>query len=94
MLRSLEIQNFKGIKQAKIDELAQVNILVGRNNSGKSTLLDVLLLMRCPWVRIDYLNVDGFQQIHERRVRRERVNPRLALRLMWAMMTTNISAAQ
>ena len=46
MLRSLEIQNFKGIKQGKLEDLAQVNILVGRNNSGKSTILDALVMMR------------------------------------------------
>jgi len=74
MLRSLEIQNFKGIKQGKIEDLAQVNILVGRNNSGKSTILDALVLLRCGLVGMDYLNIDGLDQIIKRRVDRGQVD--------------------
>ncbi|MBP63021.1 MAG: hypothetical protein CMJ62_15985 [Planctomycetaceae bacterium] len=68
MLRSLEIQNFKGIKQGKIDDLAQVNILVGRNNSGKSTILDALVLLRSAIVGTDFLDRIGIEQIIRRRV--------------------------
>jgi len=68
MLRSLEIQNFKGIKQGKIDDLTQVNILVGRNNSGKSTVLDALVMLRCTMARLDYLGQDGILHVVTRRV--------------------------
>ena len=68
MLRSLEIQNFKGIKQGKIDDLAQVNILVGRNNSGKSTILDALVMLRSAIVGTDFLDRIGVEQIIRRRV--------------------------
>lgn len=74
MLRSLEIQNFKGIKEGKVDELAQVNILVGRNNSGKSTILDALVLLRSALISQDYLDLRGPQQILERRVSRGQGN--------------------
>jgi AAA15 family ATPase/GTPase len=70
MLRSLEIQNFKGIKQGKLEDLAQVNVLVGRNNSGKSTILDALIMLRCAVVGRDYLGIDGLEQIIRRRVDR------------------------
>ncbi|AGJ62333.1 AAA family ATPase [Saccharolobus islandicus] len=40
MINGLEIQNFRGIKYCKLEDLSQVNILVGRNNSGKSTILE------------------------------------------------------
>jgi AAA15 family ATPase/GTPase len=68
MLRSLEIQNFKGIKQGKIENLAQVNILVGRNNSGKSTILDALVLLRCAFVVKDFAGDDGLDQATRRAV--------------------------
>lgn len=68
MLTSLEIQNFMGIKQGKLDDLAQVNILVGRNNSGKSTILDALVMLRCAVVGRDYLDRLGIEQILRRRV--------------------------
>jgi hypothetical protein len=70
MLRSLEIQNFKGIKQGKLEDLAQVNVLVGRNNSGKSTILDALIMLRCAVAARDYFNNAGIDQIIKRRVDR------------------------
>ena len=74
MLSSLEIKNFKGIKSGTISDLAQVNILVGRNNSGKSTILDALLLMRCAFAKTDYLHQDGVQQVLKRKIPREQSN--------------------
>ena len=70
MLSSLEINNFKGIKSGTISDLAQVNVLVGRNNSGKSTILDALLLMRCAFAATDYLGNNGIEQIVKRKVDR------------------------
>jgi len=40
MLKSIEIINFRGIKKCVIKDLALINIFVGENNSGKSTILD------------------------------------------------------
>jgi hypothetical protein len=74
MLRSLEIQNFKGIKRGKLDDLAQVNILVGRNNSGKSTVLDALIMMRSAIVSDDYLSARGVDQIIRRHIGASRGN--------------------
>ena len=44
MIRSIEISNFRGIRQGRLDDLAPLTILVGANGSGKSTILDALLL--------------------------------------------------
>ena len=74
MLSSLEIGNFKGIKSGKIGDLAQVNILVGRNNSGKSTVLDALLLMRCAFAVTDHIGQDGQEQVLVRRIDRRTGN--------------------
>ena len=70
MLSSLEINNFKGIKTGAISDLAQVNVLVGRNNSGKSTVLDALLLMRCAFAVTDYMGHSGLDQLIKRRIER------------------------
>ncbi|PKB63551.1 MAG: hypothetical protein BZY80_06635 [SAR202 cluster bacterium Io17-Chloro-G2] len=86
MLRSLEIQNFKGIKQGKIDDLTQVNILVGRNNSGKSTILDALVLFRCALAGRDYLETDGVEQVIKRRVQRERAD----FEELWFRLDTDV----
>jgi len=46
MIARIKIENFKGIKYCEISDLGKVNVFVGRNNSGKSSILDALCLMR------------------------------------------------
>lgn len=43
-LDSLEIHNFRGFQHLQIEKLGRVNLIVGRNNIGKSSLLDALEL--------------------------------------------------
>ena len=45
MIDSVEINNFRGIRHCKIDNLAQVNLFFGKNNCGKSSLLESLFLV-------------------------------------------------
>lgn len=45
MIDSLEIHNFRGIRKCKIDGLSQVNLFFGKNNCGKSSLLEGLFLV-------------------------------------------------
>jgi AAA15 family ATPase/GTPase len=42
MLDSLYIQNFKCLKNLKIQPLGRVNLLIGQNNVGKSTILEAI----------------------------------------------------
>ena len=48
MIRSLEIENFRGIQSGKLENLTPLTILVGPNSSGKSTVLDALFLSASP----------------------------------------------
>ncbi|VVB85322.1 AAA ATPase domain protein [uncultured archaeon] len=43
-IRSAEIDNFRGIKECKIDDLSLVNLFIGINNSRKSTILDAIYI--------------------------------------------------
>lgn len=43
--KNIEIKNFRGIDHLKIDDFSRVNILLGQNSSGKSSVLECLLLM-------------------------------------------------
>lgn len=45
MLESLEIKNFRILNNFNIEKLARINLFAGRNNSGKTTLLEALFLM-------------------------------------------------
>ena len=41
---SIHIEGYRGLKQLKIPQLASVNLIVGKNSVGKSTLLEALAL--------------------------------------------------
>ena len=42
MLNSLEIKNFRILEDFKVSKLGSVNLIVGKNNLGKSTVLEAL----------------------------------------------------
>jgi predicted GTPase len=44
LLDSLEIRNFRLFRHLVLPELGAVNLIVGKNNSGKSCLLEALYL--------------------------------------------------
>lgn len=43
--KNIEIKNYRGVDHLKIDGFSRVNILLGQNSSGKSSVLECLLLM-------------------------------------------------
>lgn len=45
MIDSVEINNFRGIHNCKIEKLSHVNLFFGKNNCGKSSLLEALFLV-------------------------------------------------
>lgn len=42
MLESLEIKNYRNLKHLQIEELGRVNLITGKNNTGKSSLLEAI----------------------------------------------------
>lgn len=44
MLKSLYIRNYRNLKDFKLDTVDQVNLITGKNNTGKSTLLEAILI--------------------------------------------------
>jgi len=49
VLTSLEIKNFRTFKHLRIERLGRVNLVVGKNNVGKTTLLEALRLYGAYW---------------------------------------------
>ena len=45
MIDSIEINNFRGIHHGRIDGLSRVNLFFGKNNCGKSSLLESIFLV-------------------------------------------------
>jgi len=48
MLSELQVENFRSIRNLRLDQFGQVNILGGRNGSGKSTVLEAVELFLAP----------------------------------------------
>jgi len=54
-LPSLQVQGFRGFQDLRIEKLGRVNLIVGKNNIGKSSLLEAIQLYaatdipRCLW---------------------------------------------
>lgn len=42
IIENIHIETFRGIKELKLEDLAQINILTGKNNSGKTSVLEML----------------------------------------------------
>ena len=74
MLKALRIENFRGIKKGVLEDLAQINLLAGQNNSGKSTILESLILARTPFKQEDLLG-RKLSYLQERRVGRYQERP-------------------
>lgn len=53
-LNSLVIENFRGIQMGAIQDLAAVNILVGKNNSGKTTVLEAISRLMLRAFKLDH----------------------------------------
>ncbi len=48
MITSFEVSNFRGIREGKVEALSRLTILVGRNGSGKSSLLEASSIAASP----------------------------------------------
>lgn len=66
MFKSLHIARFRGIKEGEVPDLRQVSLFVGPNNSGKSTILDALLLANSVYRHNDPLGRSSFEILAER----------------------------
>ena len=62
MFTNLRVKNHKALKQSDLIELGSINIICGRNNSGKSTLLEGIASEsnRCPGRVFSKEDVDNF----------------------------------
>lgn len=45
VINSIEINNFRGIKQLTVSDFSKINLIVGDNNSGKTTFLEAIQLL-------------------------------------------------
>ncbi len=48
MLKNMEIRKFRAFKSLFVDDLSRINLFVGRNNSGKTTILEAAEILLSP----------------------------------------------
>ena len=63
-LNNIEIKHFRGIDHLKIEDFSRVNVLVGQNNSGKTSVLEAIALL------MGMSNPDNPQAINAMRARK------------------------
>jgi len=64
MIKKLKLHNFRGIKNGEI-ELDNLTILLGSNNSGKTTILEALFLAPNPLRDVPYSPSTAVTVLHE-----------------------------
>ena len=65
MFHSLSIENFRGISKLALDQLGRVNVLVGDNGIGKSTILDALFAIIDPNDPELFLRTNLFRRVQQ-----------------------------
>ncbi len=77
-LQWLEIQNFRGIEYGKIEDFTNLNVFIGKNNTGKSTILEGIYLnilceysegIRCWNYSLDFFRKEPFEVLKNKRKR-------------------------
>lgn len=56
MLRSLHIKNFRLFRDLKIEHLNRVNLIAGKNNTGKTALLEALYLLFADFIGYNFFS--------------------------------------
>jgi len=67
MYTKLSFTNFRGFKSLELDGLKRVNLIVGKNNAGKTSLLEGILLLGTPDLLVEQAEIpDPFRVATER----------------------------
>lgn len=87
MLKNLRIRNYRAIAELRIDELRRINLISGRNNSGKTTLLEALLILSSghPEITLHTAIIRG--------MRSERLPPAAIPSIYWRQMFSSLDFA-
>jgi AAA15 family ATPase/GTPase len=60
MIKDLKIKNFKCFKEFEIDNFKQVNLITGKNNSGKTSLLEAIAFLLEPFFIFLFIKTETF----------------------------------
>lgn len=75
MFQKIDIKAYRGLKDITLDKLSTVNIIVGENNTGKTSVLEVIQLFKDQNVQANIINVAKRRQSNVGLVRRNSLSP-------------------
>ena len=62
-IKSLTIENFRGISHISVENMKQINLIVGKNNASKTTILEALFLLIGAGNPELILRIDSFRSL-------------------------------
>jgi len=65
MFKKVIINSFRGINNLEIDDLKRVNLFVGKNNCGKTSVLEGIYLLSNPLTILNLINIRNFENFKE-----------------------------
>jgi predicted ATPase len=63
MFTSATIENFRGIERLTVEGLGRVNLIIGKNNSGKTALMEALWALECEEAAAEALSLGQAQRM-------------------------------
>lgn len=63
MLQSFHIENFRGFERLDLEELGTVNLLVGANSTGKTSVLEALAIFAAPGAASTWVDIPWDREI-------------------------------
>jgi AAA15 family ATPase/GTPase len=64
LLKNLNIANFRGFDALEIEGLSKINLFIGQNNSGKTSVLEALFLLAGMSNSALPSNINGFRGLN------------------------------
>lgn len=87
---TLSVGAFRGLRNVKLERLRRINLLVGANNSGKTSILEAIAILQNPFDPIEWFNVVRARETRSVLVDPERMSTVEALRWMFPARTNDV----
>ena len=75
MFREIAIKSYRGLKDINLEELSTVNIIVGENNTGKTSILEAIQLLKDQNVTTNIMSVVKKRHASAELIRRDSLTP-------------------
>ena len=62
-LQNITINNFRGIENLSLDDFGNINLLIGKNNVGKTSILESIFLILGPTNPSLPISINGFRNL-------------------------------